>query len=158
MGSQDAPPNIFFDGYCSTVQGLLDWFEVDLGFTRAFIYSNWFVCCVCFCCLLPRLTLLLSCLDILHCLPRAVGVPLESALNLVSPMRPCGAHNTHTCCARRSLALFVMIELMIQVLIHILVYLNTQNRGVGQAETFWSMARTYNDCAHTHMFTYTLEM
>jgi len=22
-----------FDGYCSTVQGLLDWFEVDLGFT-----------------------------------------------------------------------------------------------------------------------------
>ena len=22
----------FFDGYCSTVQGLLDWFEVDLGF------------------------------------------------------------------------------------------------------------------------------
>jgi len=31
------------DGYCSTVQGLLDWFEVDLGFTRAFIYSNRFV-------------------------------------------------------------------------------------------------------------------
>jgi len=25
-------------------------------------------------------------LDILHCLPRAVGVPLESALNLVSRM------------------------------------------------------------------------
>jgi len=24
----------FFDGYCSTVQGLLDWFEVDLGFTE----------------------------------------------------------------------------------------------------------------------------
>jgi len=23
----------FFEGYCSTVQGLLDWFEVDLGFT-----------------------------------------------------------------------------------------------------------------------------
>ena len=23
----------FVDGYCSTVQGLLDWFEVDLGFT-----------------------------------------------------------------------------------------------------------------------------
>ena len=23
-----------FDGYCSTVQGLLDWFEVDLGFTK----------------------------------------------------------------------------------------------------------------------------
>jgi len=23
-----------FDGYCSTVQGLLDWFEVDLGFAK----------------------------------------------------------------------------------------------------------------------------
>ena len=28
------------DGYCSTVQGLLDWFEVDLGFTElSFIHS-----------------------------------------------------------------------------------------------------------------------
>ena len=24
----------FVDGYCSTLQGLLDWFEVDLGFTE----------------------------------------------------------------------------------------------------------------------------
>jgi len=24
----------FVDGYCSTVQGLLDWFEVDLGFSE----------------------------------------------------------------------------------------------------------------------------
>jgi len=24
----------FLDGYCSTLQGLLDWFEVDLGFTK----------------------------------------------------------------------------------------------------------------------------
>ena len=24
----------FVDGYCSTVQGLLDWFEVDIGFTE----------------------------------------------------------------------------------------------------------------------------
>jgi len=24
----------FLDGYCSTLQGLLDWFEVDLGFTE----------------------------------------------------------------------------------------------------------------------------
>jgi len=29
-----------------------------------------------------------------------VGVPLESALNLVSRMSPCGAHDTHACCAR----------------------------------------------------------
>ena len=29
----------FVDGYCSTVQGLLDWFEVDLGFTElSFMY------------------------------------------------------------------------------------------------------------------------
>ena len=27
-------PLSFLDGYCSTVQGLLDWFEVDLGFTE----------------------------------------------------------------------------------------------------------------------------
>jgi len=25
---------VFFGGYCSTVQDLLDWFEVDLGFTK----------------------------------------------------------------------------------------------------------------------------
>ena len=25
---------LYSDGYCSTVQGLLDWFEVDLGFTE----------------------------------------------------------------------------------------------------------------------------
>jgi len=24
----------FVGGYCSTLQGLLDWFEVDLGFTE----------------------------------------------------------------------------------------------------------------------------
>ena len=27
----------FLDGYCSTVQGLLDWFEVDLGFTELLV-------------------------------------------------------------------------------------------------------------------------
>ena len=26
------PAAAFLDGYCSTVQGLLDWFEADLGF------------------------------------------------------------------------------------------------------------------------------
>ena len=26
--------DVVLDGYCSTVQGLLDWFEVDLGFTE----------------------------------------------------------------------------------------------------------------------------
>jgi len=38
---------VFFDGYCSTVQGLLDWFEVDLGFTRLlFIQIDLCVLCV----------------------------------------------------------------------------------------------------------------
>ena len=38
---------IFFDGYCSTVQGLLDWFEVDLGFTElSFIQIDLCVLCV----------------------------------------------------------------------------------------------------------------
>ena len=37
----------FLDGYCSTVQGLLDWFEVDLGFTELlFIQIDLCVLCV----------------------------------------------------------------------------------------------------------------
>jgi len=72
----------FLDGYCSTVQGLLDWIEIDLGFTELlFIQIDLCVLCV-FLFFTPQShsPLLLS-LDILHCLPRAVGVPLESALN-----------------------------------------------------------------------------
>jgi len=42
----------FLDGYCSTVQGLLDWFEVDLGFTEracdaqanGFLFTIFFAC------------------------------------------------------------------------------------------------------------------
>jgi len=30
--SGDVPTDAFLDGYCSTVQRLLDWFEVDLRF------------------------------------------------------------------------------------------------------------------------------
>ena len=38
---------IFLDGYCSTVQGLLEWFEVDLGFTEhLFIQIDLCVMCV----------------------------------------------------------------------------------------------------------------
>jgi len=37
----------FPDGHCSTVQGLLDWFEVDLGFTElSFIQIGLCVMCV----------------------------------------------------------------------------------------------------------------
>jgi len=36
-----------FDGYCSTVQGLLDWFEIDIGFTELpFIQIDLCVLCV----------------------------------------------------------------------------------------------------------------
>jgi len=35
----------FLDGYCSTVQGLLDWFEVDLGFSE-FLFRLICVLCV----------------------------------------------------------------------------------------------------------------
>ena len=74
----------FVDGYCSTVQGLLDWFEVDLGFTELSLIQI-DLCVLCVFVLYSRVSLS-SCpfLDILHWLPRAVGVPLESALNLVS--------------------------------------------------------------------------
>ena len=41
---------IFLDGYCSTVQGLLDWFEVDLVFTElSFIQIDLCVLCVLYC-------------------------------------------------------------------------------------------------------------
>ena len=30
--------DIFLDGYCSTIQDLLDWFEVDLGFTKLCLF------------------------------------------------------------------------------------------------------------------------
>jgi len=39
----------FFYGYCSTVQDLLDWFEVDLGFSElSFIQIDLCVLCVSF--------------------------------------------------------------------------------------------------------------
>jgi len=74
---------VFLDGYCSTVQGLLDWFEVGLGFTKLlFIQTD--LCVMCVFVLYAPLSLSYSpFLDILHYLHRAVGVPLESALNLV---------------------------------------------------------------------------
>jgi len=31
-----------FNGYCTTVQGLLDWFEVDLGFTELSMIQGFF--------------------------------------------------------------------------------------------------------------------
>jgi len=37
----------FLDGYCSTLQGLLDWFEVDLGFPVLVLFRLICVFCVC---------------------------------------------------------------------------------------------------------------
>jgi len=37
-------------------------------------------------------------------------VPLESALNLVRRMSPCGAHYTHACCARSNDHLFYFYD------------------------------------------------
>jgi len=46
---RDAFSAAFVDEYCSTVQGLLDWFEVDLGFTElSFIQIDSCVLCVFF--------------------------------------------------------------------------------------------------------------
>jgi len=37
----------FLDGYCSTVQGLLDWFEVDIGFPDLISFKLIQVCVFC---------------------------------------------------------------------------------------------------------------
>ena len=57
--SRSRTRSISLNGYCSTVQGLLDWFEVDLGFTEL-LFIQIDLCVMCFCSLLPSLTLLLS--------------------------------------------------------------------------------------------------
>ena len=45
--SRSRTRSISLDGYCSTVQGLLDWFQVDLGFTELlFIQIDLCVMCV----------------------------------------------------------------------------------------------------------------
>jgi len=66
---------------------------------RAFVYSDSFVCYVCFCSLLPRLTLLLSFLG--H---PALPPPRGGSASRVSP-QSCQSHeslayDTHACCAR----------------------------------------------------------
>ena len=88
------PPIVLSVEYCSTVQGLLDWFEVVLGFTEL-LFIQVDLCVTCIFILYSRVSLS-SCpfLDILLCLPRTVEVPLESALNLISRMSPCGTYDT----------------------------------------------------------------
>ena len=69
----------FLDGYSSTVQGLLVWFEVDLGFTKL-LFIQIDLCVLCVFVLYSRVSLF-SCpfMDILHLLPRAAGVPLDDS-------------------------------------------------------------------------------
>ena len=60
-------------------------------------------------------------LDVVHCLPRVVGVPLESAFNFVSRMGPCGACAIHFAVLglKITCSVFKMIELMIRVSIEV---------------------------------------
>ena len=82
------------DGYCSTVQGLLDWFEVDFGFTElSFIQID--LCVLCDFVLHSRVSLS-SCpfLDILHCLPRSAEASVNRSK--VTPQCRRRAAYTHT--------------------------------------------------------------
>jgi len=68
----------------------------------------------------------------LQCLPRAAGVPLESALNLVSRMCPCGARATHfgVLGVKIACSIFEMIELMIRVFIEVRITSSSQDNQV----------------------------
>jgi len=78
----------FLHEYCSTVQGLLDWFEADRGFTKLFEFRL-----ICVLSVFPSPTLSSRPPLVLFgrraLPPRAVEVPLESALNLVSLFCSC---------------------------------------------------------------------
>jgi len=72
----------FFDGYCSTVQDLLDWFEVDLGLTELLFFQI-DLCVMCVFVLYSPVSLS-SCpfLDILHCLPPALHESFMCVYNM----------------------------------------------------------------------------
>ena len=74
----------------------------------------------------------------LQCLPRAAGVPLESALNLVSRMCPCGAHATHCGMLGVKIACYVCekIELMIRVFIEVRITYSSQDNQVPAVQLY----------------------
>ena len=79
------------------------------------------------------LSLLLSFLDVMHCLPRAVGVPLESALNLFTLTGSCRARATRFAVLGVKIicSIFEMIELMIRVFMEVrITYLSKHNQLV----------------------------
>ena len=74
------------------------------------------------------LALILSFLDILHCIPSAVGVPVESALNPVSFTGPSGARATHFQVSSTALSKHHLLYLDKKSLMHVLDYFLRCNR------------------------------
>jgi len=66
----------FLDGYCSAVQGLLDWFEVDLGFTEL---------------LFIQIDLRIVCFDDLH----SYVLPDYSFIRIASPIHMCNTPHSY---------------------------------------------------------------
>jgi len=104
-------------------QCLLDWFEVDLRVHQAsFVWID--LCIVCFCVSFALVFFpLLSFSDVLHCLPRAVGAPLETALNLVSRMGPCGARAIYFIYIYIYTCIYIYIYRYKYTYIHIYIYM-----------------------------------
>jgi len=93
------------DGYCSTVQGLLDWFEVDLGFTElSFIQID--LCSLCVFVLYSRVSLS-SCSFTRHYVYEYIGgyQPVQDAITvfrlryvcMYACMTMCDYINFYTC-------------------------------------------------------------
>jgi len=82
----------FLDGYCSTVQGLLDWFEVDLGFTELLLIQiDLCVMCVLqkkslpICCRVPGMCVRVS-RYVLNGATRCVTVPCVYPISCAKPL------------------------------------------------------------------------
>jgi len=86
----------FRDGYCSTVQGLLDWFEVDLGFTELlFIHVDLYVTCI-FVLYITHVLWFIVCLFVASTLFRTLSLARERVRKSVD------ATNKHTMNERES--------------------------------------------------------
>ena len=127
---------LFFDGYCSSAQGLLDWFEVDIGFSKLCLLR--LICVLCVCIFTSYTLLSPFFLCVLQCPPRAAGVPLESALNLVSCMCPCGARATNCGMIGVKITCYVFekIELMIRVFIEVRITYSSQDNQVPAVQLY----------------------
>jgi len=79
-------------------------------------------------------------LDILHCLPRAVGVPLESALNLVSRMSPCGTRDCRQCDAGHTIDVNIWIRFKIWIRLNIWIRHMDTSQECRQCDTCHQMS------------------